>query len=165
MSTEALSGKAFRRQVIGLSYWFSVPALVIMIVTLTSLLELTSAEWRWFFVTTAIYAVVITPIQAGIQTRFLQPIVAYLDDRARGERQQPLDERERIESQVHAAAIAAEDGVQDGVASVQVSGENQHVPGSPRAGAREWTSGVTPARCERQEQDDRRQDDGRFLGE
>jgi len=83
VSPDVLSGKAFRYQVIGLSFWFSVPALMIMIVTLMSLLELTSAEWRWFFVTTAIYAVVITPIQAGIQMQFLQPIVAYLDDRAR----------------------------------------------------------------------------------
>ncbi len=70
MSPDVLSGKAFRYQVIGLSFWFSVPALMIMIVTLMSLLELTSAEWRWFFVTTAIYAVVITPIQAGIQMQF-----------------------------------------------------------------------------------------------
>ena len=85
MMPDLPDGKRFRRQVIALSYWFSVPAVSIVLLSLMSLLELTWAQWQWFLGATAVYAVVITPLQARLQMRFMAPIRRYLDDRLQGE--------------------------------------------------------------------------------
>ena len=79
MSASLPSGGAFKRQVIGLSYWFSVPALAIIAAALASLLEVTSALWSEFWIVVAVYAVAISPVSSRAQVQFLDPISIYLD--------------------------------------------------------------------------------------
>ena len=85
------SGRAFARRVIILSYVFSVPALVIVMSCISSLLELTSEQWRFFFLTTAVYGASVSFPMMGIQRRMMQALSIYLDARLEGGAS--LDER------------------------------------------------------------------------
>lgn len=72
----------FRRRVISLSYWISMPGLAIVLCFLTSLLQLTSEEWKWFFMCTAIYGAAIAYPMMRYQAHLLAPITIFLSRRA-----------------------------------------------------------------------------------
>ncbi|MHC4993183.1 MAG: methyl-accepting chemotaxis protein, partial [Planctomycetota bacterium] len=59
----------------------SLPALAIVIGCLAALLRLTGEQWRWFAISTLIYAVVATPATMVLQRRMAAPVLAWLDRR------------------------------------------------------------------------------------
>jgi methyl-accepting chemotaxis protein len=84
-ATSLPSGRVFARQVISLSYLFSLPALAVVLCCLVTLLELTPAQWRFFFFATATYGTVISFPMMHLQQRMMAPLRAYLDRRRSGE--------------------------------------------------------------------------------
>jgi len=105
MSTALWDGKGFKRRVIGVSYVVSMPALAIMIAALHALMELSSEQWGWFLKFTLVYAVVISPITAALQGRFMAPVCRFLD--ARRERETTVEERKEAFAAVMVLPIRA----------------------------------------------------------
>ena len=81
MSASLPSGRAFQRQVIGLSYAFSVPALAIVVCGLFATLDLTPEQWTWFLWAAVTYGLLIAPFQGMLHVRLLAPLPEYLDRR------------------------------------------------------------------------------------
>ncbi len=86
------AGGAFARRVISLSYVFAVPALVIVLGCLVTLLQLTTEQWRFFFAVTGVYGAAISFPMMQMQQRMMRPLRDYLDRRLGGE---PSDQERR----------------------------------------------------------------------
>jgi methyl-accepting chemotaxis protein len=76
------SAADFRKRVIGLSYWVSIPGVTIILAFLMSLLRLTQEQWEWFLTSTGIYALCIAYPMMRYQAHVLGPITDYLSLRA-----------------------------------------------------------------------------------
>jgi methyl-accepting chemotaxis protein len=76
-----IDGDAFARQVILVSWIFSLPALAVVLTCLSTMLELTSEQWRWFLGMAASYMVLITWPQHTMQRSMTAAIRTYLDAR------------------------------------------------------------------------------------
>ncbi len=74
----------FRRRVISLSYWISMPGLAIVLMFLMSLLQLTSEQWSWFLTSAAVYGACITFPMMRYQASLLAPITTFLAGRSGG---------------------------------------------------------------------------------
>jgi methyl-accepting chemotaxis protein len=109
MSATLPSGRQFRGRIIALSFAFCLPAVAIVMLSLFTLLELTSAQWNWFAAATATYGIVISPVQGAWQARFMAPIAHYLDRRAAGEAT-PEDRRAAFASMIDLPRFSAISG-------------------------------------------------------